>query len=344
MSFSRPFLLLAAGLVSCATAAAAEVTAAFPAEKIRKALDKVHDIDIKTQGLDTFVNDLRQQTGINFVIDQVAVPAGAAVAPGTTAYAHIQVGGEVHGKSIRSALHELLRGQNLALAVAGDTVFITTTERAAVRQFTQPVRVNLDGVPLKSAVRQLARMSGVNIVLDPRQAKAAEAVVTANLEDVPLDSALTVLSDQADLAVARTGNILYITTPDRVEKLHKAATLVPPPPAPQYPAGLPVAGFGGLLGIGGVAPPAGGALGALGVGGGVAGLGGLGGLGGPVKLVPLPPPLPPKKEATKPGTEPPPPPPPGPPGAETQPPKDTSFAPPPADRPRPSRPGRGRSR
>jgi hypothetical protein len=348
MSLARKFLILTVGLAALwgripilPVAAGAEVTTEYPAEKLRKGLDKTHDLDIKTQALDTFVNDLRLQTGVNFVIDQTAVPPLYQGGPGTSPYAHIQVGGEVHGKSVRAAVQELLRGLNLAPAIVGDTVFLTTTERVAQKQFTQPVRVNLDSVPLKSAVRQLIRMTAVNIVLDPRQAKAAEAGVTATLDDVPLESALTVLADQADLGVARIGNILYVTTPDRVEKLHKAAAIIPAPTPPPNPAGLPpgigLAGIGGVIGFGGAVAP----------GAGLAGGGGLlgGAAGGPAKPVPLTPDdKEEKKEPAKKKTDPPPPPPPAAKPADPGKTRDAAPEPDPADRARSSRLGRDRFR
>jgi hypothetical protein len=49
--------------------------------------------------------------------------------------------------------------------------------------------------------------------------KVAETKVTAELNGVPLDAAVTVLADMADLKCVRVGNIYYVTTPERARRL-----------------------------------------------------------------------------------------------------------------------------
>src|SRR5687768_7560726 len=77
----RPWSL-AAVLLSAAVAAAAPVTTPTPgdskkeetpAEKVRKALDQVTEITIENQPLALAIDQLREQTKVNFVIDTLTI-------------------------------------------------------------------------------------------------------------------------------------------------------------------------------------------------------------------------------------------------------------------------------
>ncbi len=309
----------ACALASPPSQAAGAETAA---EKLRKALDQVRDLEIANQPLDAAVNQLREQTGINFVIDQAAVSASlpGVSLPGISSvpvpggsYAHLSLNGQFHHLPVRTALTRLLRPHNLTHALVGDTVLITTKEKATDRQLEQRVSLNADALSLSGLLKQLARETGANLVLDPRAAKEGQTALTLRLDEVPLQTAVEVMADEAGLRAVRMDNVLYVTSEARAEKLRKP---VAPAPASATswqvcpdgnggfrltpPAGLaPAAGGAGIAGIGGM-----GALGALGIGGGMVGM-----MGGRVQPVPLAPPLPAAKPATpdKPKAETPPP-------------------------------------
>jgi hypothetical protein len=324
MSLLRTPTYVAAGVVAVWLAAlcpvrANEGPAETAAEKARKALAQPRDLEINDQPLDAAVNWLREQTGINFVIDQAAVPPhgfiaapqGAAAGQVGVSYFYLRLTIHATGRPVRDVLPAVLQRHDLTYAIVADTVYITTPDRAAERQLRQPVRLAVDAVPLKDVLQRLARQTAANIVTDPRQAKAAATAVTADFEDVPLEAAVQVLADQADLEVARVGNVLYVTGAGRAAKLRKQAA---PPGAPAgwrvYPDGqggfrlAPPAGLGGAIGlvgmggIAGVGPGApggaglGGLGGALGLGGGMVGIG-----SGVAPPVPLTPPLPGKPAA-----------------------------------------------
>ena len=305
----------ACGLADTQPQAAGAETAA---EKLRKALDQVRDLEITNQPLDAAVNQLREQTGINFVIDQAAVPAsllgvglpGAAIPGAGGSYAHLSLNGQFHHLPVRAALTRLLRPHNLTHALVGDTVLITTKEKATDRQLEQPVSLNADAAPLNGLLKQLARETGANLVLDPRAAKEGQTTLTLRLDEVPLQTAVELLADEAGLRAVRMDNVLYVTSEARAEKLRKpvapaAASATSWQVWPDGNGGFrltpPAAGGAGIAGIGGL-----GALGALGIGigGGMAGI-----MGGHAQPVPLTPPLPGAKPATpeKPKTETPPP-------------------------------------
>jgi hypothetical protein len=312
MRFAARSLVLSVGIVLAASdfASGAPENAKLPAaggetaaEKLRKALDQVRDLEITNQPLDAAVNQLREQTGLNFVLDHTAVPpsplaanllGGAAVAGDQAgSYAHLRLDGQFHNQPLRVALTRLLRPHNLAHALVGDTILITTKEKAIDRPLEQPVSLNADAAPLSALLKQLARDTGANLVLDPRAAKEGQATLSLRLDEVPLQTAVDLLADEAGLRAVRMDNLLYVTTEARAEKLRKPA---PPTPAAAMgwqvwpdgnggfrltpPAGLaPAAGIAGFGGIGGL-----GALGALGIGGGMVGM--AGGAAGPVPLTP----------------------------------------------------------
>jgi hypothetical protein len=80
--------------------------------------------------------------------------------------------------------------------------------------------VNLDETPLATALKNMGRASAVNLVLDPRVPKPAREVkVTLELEEVPLETAVFLVAELAELKSVRVGNVLFVTTAERADKL-----------------------------------------------------------------------------------------------------------------------------
>ena len=128
---------------------------------------------------------------------------------------------------------------------------------AVYRQLKQRISVDYDAVPLSKASRTCTRY-GVNVVIDPRTVKnkAAENPVTLQVDDVPFEAAMRLLCEMADLKPARMGNVIFVTTEARADKLKDGDSLVPTPGLPN--PGLPGVFPGGLGGFGGagIAVPA----------------------------------------------------------------------------------------
>jgi type II secretory pathway component HofQ len=76
-------------------------------------------------------------------------------------------------------------------------------------------------VPLEEALEKLARTHDVNIVLDVRAGEAARAPVSADLTNVPLDTAVWLLADMAGLKSLRRENVVYVTTPANAAALQR---------------------------------------------------------------------------------------------------------------------------
>src|SRR5262249_56653278 len=65
--------------------------------------------------------------------------------------------------------------------------------------FLPLVHAELDKKPLAEALDELAKASGFNVVVDTRVAEKAKAPVSARLLNTPLDTAVRLLADMAEL-------------------------------------------------------------------------------------------------------------------------------------------------
>jgi hypothetical protein len=73
--------------------------------------------------------------------------------------------------------------------------------------------------PLEDALKKLSNVTGYNIVLDARAGDKARAQITADLADVPLDTAVRILADMSDLKAVLLDNVLYVTAKENAENL-----------------------------------------------------------------------------------------------------------------------------
>jgi hypothetical protein len=194
-----------------------------PAEKIKKALNNLVDIDINGQSIQQAVAKFKEQVKIDFELDKnSAVQCGVDM--DNTAMTL-----KLKKVKLRVALKKLLGPQNLTYAIVGDSLLITTQEMAVYRQLKQPVSVDLDRVQFGTALKQLARDTGANLVVDPKVHKEAQTAITLQLDDVPLEAAVRMMAEFAGLKPARMGNVLFITTKANAKELRTEPELVPAP-------------------------------------------------------------------------------------------------------------------
>src|SRR5262249_2023277 len=137
------------------------------------------------------------------------------------------------GVKTRTALRTLLAQYNLGFAVLGDTVVVTTEDLALQRQMRQRVTVDADKVTMAQALKQLSRDTGTNLLLDSSVTKEAQVQVSLQLEDVPLETAVRLLSAMAGLKTVRIGNVMFVTNKETADEMRQDPDLVPPPPTPQ---------------------------------------------------------------------------------------------------------------
>src|SRR5262249_9593122 len=69
----------------------------------------------------------------------------------------------------------------------------TDGDDANPKQLLPLVRITLDKVPLEEALKQMARKTRFNVLIDARVAEQAKVPVTASLTNVPLDTAVRLL-------------------------------------------------------------------------------------------------------------------------------------------------------
>jgi hypothetical protein len=263
-------LLLAAGLAvtlaltpALSAAGAAPDTkekAVSPAEKIKKQLDQIVTLEITDQPLNLALNQIREQSKINFVVDKFTIQQ-MGMDP-----EQMPVNVKLKDVKVRTCLRSVLAPYNLGYAIIGDTVLISTDDMAMHRQMKQRVSVELEKVDLAAALKQLSRETASNLMLDTRVGKEAKTEVTLQMEDVPLETAVRLVSEMAGLKPVKVGNVLFVTTKALATEMRNDPDLANPGGNPGVMPGNPgMPGGPGFPGGGIMVPPP------IGIPGGVGG-------------------------------------------------------------------------
>ncbi len=266
---SESFLALSLGLAIVLPAApieekAAPKTAETPAEKLRLALDRPTSIEFTEQPINLALNQLRDQIKLNLVVDRFTLNQLGIDLESQPVSANFK------DVKLRSALRTILRPHNLSFAVIGDTILVSTDEMCMHRQMRQRVNVDFDNEPLGTALKKLARETGTNVVLDTKIAREAATTVTLQLDDVPYETAVKLMTEMAGLKAVRVGNVLYVCTKQHAHEMrqdpdfaqpHAQPGEVPPgfgqwaPGMPQFFPNPPPAGIGGPVPPGAIEAP-----------------------------------------------------------------------------------------
>src|ERR1051326_1488482 len=85
----------------------------------------------------------------------------------------------------------------------------------------QRTSVDLEDIPLKKAVRDLARQHGINLVIDPRIAKQADTPVSLQLDNTGLETTIRLLAELANVKAVRMGNVMFVTSEERAKKIRE---------------------------------------------------------------------------------------------------------------------------
>jgi hypothetical protein len=75
--------------------------------------------------------------------------------------------------------------------------------------------------PLDEALKHLSERSGVSVLLDPRVGDKTRRLVSGTFKNVPLDTAVRVLADMADLELVLQDNVLYVTTRGKAARMEQ---------------------------------------------------------------------------------------------------------------------------
>lgn len=209
-----------------------------PAEKLRKALDRTVSVTLSNVKLKEAFDHLHEQTKLNFVFDHATLrQMGFENDDDDNLIFSINL----KNVKLRTVLRTVLGQYNLGYVIVNDTVVITSADMAIYRQLRQTVTLDYDNIPLSTALKQLSRETAANLLLDPRVTKEAQAPVTMQLDEVPLETAVRLMAEMAGLKSARLGNVLFVTTEARADKLRADPELtMPNPSAENVPMGLPL--------------------------------------------------------------------------------------------------------
>jgi hypothetical protein len=164
---------------------------------------------------------LQEKTGVpinldpavleNMGVDPNSPPGGAAA----------QVKVKATNEKARQVLRKLLNVYELSYVILEDAVLVTWDDAATARQYLQRVNVAVENVPFKKAVRDLAKKHGINLLIDPKMLKQADAAVSLELDNTSLETAIRMLAELADLKPARMGNVMFITSDERAKKIRE---------------------------------------------------------------------------------------------------------------------------
>ncbi len=128
---------------------------------------------------------------------------------------------------LRKILSRIPSTSGATIINRGDEIEITTLDAFKASVFLDPersspfplVRVEISKQPLEEALRELVEESGFNIVLDAHAGEKVKAEVAGSFNSVPLDTAVRILADMADLKPVLLDNVLYVTTKENARAL-----------------------------------------------------------------------------------------------------------------------------
>lgn len=230
-------VLLSSSLLTAFTVQAAPLPSEAnlaPSNKARTALSKVVDFDLENQSIVDLARYVKESTGVDVIVDtQLLLISG--IDPNSPIIS-------VNRKKskIGDGLAEGLAPLSLRYGLVGSRIVISTDDGVTQKQMRQRVAFAFANKPLASALNQLATESGATIMLDPRLKKAGEETVSLELESVPLETAVRLTAELAGLRAVRFGNLLFVTDAVRGKVLREDADgpAVPVPGNP--PAAIPV--------------------------------------------------------------------------------------------------------
>jgi hypothetical protein len=204
-----------------------------PAEKIRRALDQTVTLEIAPKDpLGQLLIYLREKAKVPVSIDHAELTR-ALQAVNRDTLETLEFPQKLERMKLGAVVRSVLRPYHLIGIIADNHLVITSPEAAPKRQLQQTVTLELNDVPLKSALRQLARLTAVNVVIDARVGSDNLNNVTLSIEDVTLETAARLVAEVAGLKAVAVGNVIFVTTDSRAAKLRAEQC---PPNSERYPA------------------------------------------------------------------------------------------------------------
>jgi hypothetical protein len=131
------------------------------------------------------------------------------------------------GTVVRKVIERLPSATGTTYTLRDDTIEVTT-RGSVIREiwgdayrgpFLPLVNATIDKQPLDEALKELSAVTEFNIVLDTRAGESAKVPVSAKFVNVPVDTAVRLLADMAELKPFLVDNVLYVTTAKRAEQM-----------------------------------------------------------------------------------------------------------------------------
>jgi hypothetical protein len=129
---------------------------------------------------------------------------------------------------VRKILSRLPARYGATYLIRGNRIEITTSKAAAKEILGNEdlplpplVTKKIDKRLLSDALEDVSSLTGVSVVLDVSVAEGAKKPVSAKLMNVPIDTAVKLLADMADLGTLRIDNAIYVTTRDKAKRLRE---------------------------------------------------------------------------------------------------------------------------
>jgi type II secretory pathway component HofQ len=212
-------------LAGIGAAAPVPSDAASPTTSLRERLAVPVTLSLRGQSLRAAVDAVREAAKVDIVLDSMAIQQQLGLTPEQLPY---PMSIDAKDMPARTILHRMLDHYGLAYAVVGDSVVVSTEEGAAARQFRQHVGVDFEKVELAAALEKLSADTGVNLALDTRATKEAATKVSLHVEDVPLETAVRLLAEMTGLKPVRLGNVLFVTSKATAAEMRQEAPAQPP--------------------------------------------------------------------------------------------------------------------
>jgi hypothetical protein len=230
---------------ACLLAGIAVLTAAIPlrageSERERELRHKLSEpvnyggIEDARASLNDALDDLCRRYGLTFDINEKAFEMDNVKDLGRVLIA--EKGGPLPAlrntalkRILRKILERVPADSGATYLIRNDVIEITTVEAIRKEFFADrpettgplPPLVSgaFDKVPLEAALKELNHFG--NVVLDARTGKQAEAPVSADFSNVPLDTAVCLFADMAGLKAVQRDNVIYVTSKDNAQALMK---------------------------------------------------------------------------------------------------------------------------
>jgi hypothetical protein len=197
-------------------ASGAEVNAPqFPQRQGARALSEklAVPIDVRLDAglLKDALGYLSDRYNLTIIVDEMAFRTDADVADIQGALVKLD---KVNGIKLRTVLRLLLEQVEAGILEQDGAIRVLPKKRLTPKiLLREPISASYQKVPLAQALEELSDLTGVSVVIDSHVAdQASKSLVTAKLNDVPLETAVRVLADSADLKPVALDNLIYVTS------------------------------------------------------------------------------------------------------------------------------------